>query len=71
MSDQREFRIYVSAEGDEAVFKDIRGEELRDLCIQVARTYWPDCTIYVREVTETVVSVYQPGDALPLVFEPD
>jgi len=58
--EDREFRIYVSSQGNEPLAVYIAGEEELEREIAKAREAYPNDTLYVREVIESVVRVYKP-----------
>lgn len=68
--EEREFRIYASSQGDEPISKDIPGEAALEGSLLAARAAYPDDTLYVREVFETVIRVLPPGDGHPISFGP-
>jgi hypothetical protein len=60
--EDREFRVFASSKGDEPVLQGIIGEAELERQIPYLREAYPDDTLYVREVLETVVRVYKPGE---------
>jgi hypothetical protein len=58
--EEREFRIYASAYGEEPVIRDLLDVKLLAYWIKALRQIWPESTISVRETTETVRAVYTP-----------
>ena len=62
MSDEREFRVYASEQGDEAVASDIIGDKDLKLALDSVRKKYPKSMLVVREVLETVVEIHFPGD---------
>ena len=60
MSEEAEYRIYVSSKGDVPVVRDIEGDEQLEQRINEVRNCYPDDTIVVREVLETVKAVITP-----------
>lgn len=55
--DEQEFRIYVFECGQEPVVKDICGLEALEQRLAEVRNNWPNSTIVIREVIESVVTV--------------
>jgi hypothetical protein len=65
--EDREFRIYLSSKGDEPVSVGIIGEKELERQVDLVRSVNPADTIYVREVFESVVRVYKPGEEVLLL----
>ena len=60
--EDREFRVFASSKGDEPVLQGIIGEAELERQIPYLREAYPDDILSVREVLETVVRVYKPGE---------
>ena len=60
--EDREFRIYLSSKGDEPVTGVIVGEKEMERQVDLIRNANATDTIVVREVFESVVRVYKPGE---------
>jgi MoaA/NifB/PqqE/SkfB family radical SAM enzyme len=56
-----EFRVRVSSQGGEPVAWDIIGKEELDKIIDEVTSKYPQDTIYISEVLETVILVIGPG----------
>lgn len=64
-----EFRIYVSSQGGEPMVWDIRGTSALKQAIDAMTERFPNDTIYVREVIESVILVIGPGKHRQILSE--
>ncbi len=58
--EEPEYRIYVSSQDGVAVIRDICGDERLRLALGIVRGWFPNDTIFVREVIEIVREVTAP-----------
>ena len=60
-SELPEYRIYVGRQGSTPVMTNIVGDQELERQLKLVRDSYPDDTIYVREVLETVRYVLPPN----------
>src|SRR6266567_7652386 len=58
--EEPEYRIYASSQDGVAVIRDISGDERLRLALAIVREWFPEDTIFVREVIEIVREVTAP-----------
>ena len=68
--EEQEFRIYASECGGEPVVKDICGLEALKQRLAEVKNNWPNSTIVIREVLETVYEVILSPQSPPLPPSP-
>jgi len=58
--EEPEYRIYASSQDGVAVIRDICGDERLKLALAIVKEWFPEDTIFVREVIEIVREVSMP-----------
>lgn len=71
--EEREYRIYTSSQNGVPVIRDICGDERLALALAIVRKWFPQDTVFVREVIEIVREVTAPTNErpVPLIGETD